>query len=86
MIPTWRIGADLQIINRRPDCGEDSVRISVNASLQLVEKPVGALYLAVYASNDWENWWQANAMDMRWDELKLKPGNVFTIEGCLGKK
>ena len=61
-----------------PKCGKDSVYISVNATLGQINKPVGALYLALYASNDWKTWWQANTIDMVEEQACTTPPSTPT--------
>ena len=77
--PATAVAHDVKV----PKCGDESVFVNVSATLDHIEDPVGALYLAVYASNDWENWWQANEIDIVESEFKRENTPVHTY-ACIG--
>ena len=51
-------------------------RIEVNATLAVVEKPVGPLYLVLYTSHDWKHWVQASTVDVETSRFIVEPADV----------
>ena len=46
-------------------CPGGEVMVNVTAHLDLIEDPVGPLYFVVYASQDFDSWWQASKVDSK---------------------
>ena len=42
-------------------CDVDTARVQVNATLAVLEQPIGPLYFVVYFSQDWHHWFQVSS-------------------------